>query len=52
MDEKKILTEKLEIQDSIIRFENDIDIQKLQSLYFSKSFSEILSISRRENSHS
>lgn len=52
MEENNILTQKLEIRNSIINFKNDIDVQKLQSLYFSKSFSEILSISRREISHS
>lgn len=52
MEENNILTEKIEIRNSIINFKNDIDVQKLQSLYFSKSFSEILSISRREISHS
>ncbi len=52
MEENNILTQKLEIRNSIIYFKNDIDVQKLQSLYFSKSFSEILSISRREISHS
>jgi hypothetical protein len=52
MDENNMLTKKIEIRNSIINFKNDIDVQKLQSLYFSKSFSEILSISRREISHS
>lgn len=52
MEENNILSEKLEIRNSIINFKNDVDVQKLQSLYFSKSFSEILSISRREISHS
>ena len=52
MLENNILVDKKEIVDSIITFKNDIDIQKLKSLYFSKSFSEIFSISRREISHS
>lgn len=41
-----------EIRDEIIKFKNDPDFQKLESFYYSKSFSEILEISRRENSHS
>jgi hypothetical protein len=52
MDENKILKAKTEIRNHIINFNNDIDFHKLQSLYFSKSFSEILSVSRREISHS
>lgn len=52
MDENKILNEKIKIRNSIIDFKNDVDVQRLQSLYFSKSFAEILSISRREISHS
>jgi hypothetical protein len=40
------------IRDEIIKFKNDPDFQKLESFYYSKSFSEILEISRRENSHS
>lgn len=52
MNEGNILTEKTEIRNSIINYKNDIDVQRLQSLYFSKSFSEILSVSRREISHS
>jgi hypothetical protein len=41
-----------QIRDEIIKFKNDSDFQKLESFYYSKSFSEILEISRRENSHS
>ena len=52
MEENNLLTERIEIRNSIINFKNDVDVQRLQSLYFSKSFSEILSISRREISHS
>ena len=33
MEENNILTQKLEIRNSIINFKNDIDVQKLQSLY-------------------
>ena len=40
------------IRDEIIKFKNDNDFQMLESFYYSKSFSEILEISRRENSHS
>lgn len=40
------------IRDQIIKFKNDSDFQKLESFYFSKSFSEILGVSRREISHS
>jgi hypothetical protein len=41
-----------DIRQEILRFKNDPDVQKLQSLYYSKSFSEILGVSRREVSHS
>jgi hypothetical protein len=41
-----------QIRDEIIKFKNDNDFQMLESFYYSKSFSEILEISRRENSHS
>ncbi len=40
------------IRDEIIKFKNDTDFQKLEKFYYSKSFSEILGISRREISHS
>lgn len=40
------------IRDEIIKFKNDPDSQKLESFYYSKSFSEILRVSRREISHS
>lgn len=52
MEETQIISNKTAIRDNILNFKNDIGVQKLQSLYFSKSFSEILSISRREVSHS
>ncbi|WP_175609227.1 PD-(D/E)XK nuclease family protein, partial [Elizabethkingia anophelis] len=41
-----------QIRDEIIKFKNDPDFQKLESFYYSKSFSEILGVSRREISHS
>jgi hypothetical protein len=41
-----------QIRDEIIKFKNDSDFQKLENLYYSKSFSEILGVSRREISHS
>lgn len=41
-----------DIRDEIIKFKNDTDFQKLESFYYSKSFSEILGVSRREISHS
>ena len=41
-----------EIRDEIIKFKNDSDFQKLENFYYSKSFSEILGVSRREISHS
>ncbi len=41
-----------QIRDEIIKFKNDSDFQKLESFYYSKSFSEILGVSRREISHS
>lgn len=40
------------IRDEIIKFKNDPDSQKLENFYYSKSFSEILGVSRREVSHS
>lgn len=40
------------IRDEIIKFKNDSDFQKLENFYYSKSFSEILGVSRREISHS
>lgn len=40
------------IRDDIIKFKNDPDFQKLENFYYSKSFSEILGVSRREMSHS
>ncbi len=40
------------IRDEIINFKNDSDFQKLEKFYYSKSFSEILGVSRREMSHS
>lgn len=40
------------IRDEIINFKNDPDFQKLENFYYSKSFSEILGVSRREISHS
>lgn len=41
-----------QIRDEIIKFKNDSDFQKLEKFYYSKSFSEILGVSRREISHS
>src|SRR5690606_34628615 len=41
-----------QIRDEIIKFKNDPDFQKLEIFYYSKSFSEILGVSRREISHS
>lgn len=41
-----------QIRDAIIKFKNDPDFQKLENFYYSKSFSEILGVSRREISHS
>ncbi len=40
------------IRESIINYKNDSSSQKLEILYYSKSFSEILGVSRRELSHS
>ena len=47
-----ILQTVKEIRDEILRFKNDADVQKLQNRYRTKSFSEILGVSRREISHS
>jgi hypothetical protein len=41
-----------ELKQDIIRFNNDINVQKLQDYYNKKSFMEILKINRRELSHS
>lgn len=41
-----------QIRDEIIKFKNDPDFQRLENFYYSKSFSEILGVSRREISHS
>ncbi len=41
-----------QIRDDVIKFKNDPDFQKLENFYYSKSFSEILGVSRREISHS
>ncbi len=41
-----------QIRTEIIRFKNDPSSQKLENFYYSKSFSEILGVSRREISHS
>lgn len=49
MDDKFTIDQ---IRDEIIKFKNDPDFQKLENFYYSKSFSEILGVSRREISHS
>lgn len=41
-----------QLRDEIIKFKNDSDFQKLENFYYSKSYSEILGVSRREISHS
>jgi len=41
-----------ELRNEIIQFNNDINVQKLENLYHSKSFSEILGVSRKELVHS
>ena len=41
-----------QIRDDIIRSKNDPDYQRLEEFYKSKSFSEIVGISRREDIHS
>jgi hypothetical protein len=55
--QKKIVTmienfSIVQIRDEIIKFKNDPDFQKLENFYYSKSFAEILGVSRREISHS
>ncbi|QDK99006.1 hypothetical protein FM020_14370 [Acinetobacter tandoii] len=40
------------IRDEIIKFKNDPSFLELENFYYSKSFSEILGVSRREISHS
>ena len=40
------------IRDEIIKFKNDPSYLELENFYYSKSFSEILGVSRREISHS
>ena len=46
------MEENIDYIQKIIQFNNDANVQKLRTKYFSKSFSEILSVSRRELSHS
>ncbi len=41
-----------ELRNEIIQFNNDINAQKLENLYHSKSFLEIMGVSRRELVHS
>ena len=41
-----------QIRNEIIKFKNDVDSQRLDSYYSTKSYSEILGVSRRELSHS
>lgn len=40
------------IQHLMLKFKNDVNVQKLKHYYYDKSFPEILSIGRRETSHS
>ena len=40
-----------EIRERILNFNNDLSVQKLDNLYHSKSFSEILGVSRKETPH-
>ncbi len=51
MDEIEEITIE-EIRNEIIKFNNDINVQKLESLYSSKSFPEIMGVSRKELMHS
>jgi len=41
-----------ELRNEIIQFNNDENVQKLENLYHSKSFSEIIGVSRKELVHS
>jgi hypothetical protein len=41
-----------QIRNEIIKFKNDVDSQRLDSYYSTKSYSEILGVSRKELSHS
>ena len=41
-----------QIRDEINKFKNDPEFQQLENFYYSKSFPEILGVSRREVSHS
>jgi hypothetical protein len=41
-----------ELRNEIIQFNNDMNVQKLENLYHSKSFSEIIGVSRKELVHS
>ncbi len=41
-----------QIRNEIIKFKNDVNSQRLDSYYSTKSYSEILGVSRRELSHS
>jgi len=41
-----------EIRSEIIKFNNDLSVQKLKNLYATKSYSEILGVNRKELAHS
>lgn len=41
-----------ELRNEIIQFNNDVNVQKLANLYNSKSYSEIIGVSRKELAHS
>lgn len=41
-----------ELRNEIIQFNNDVNVQKLENFYHSKSFSEIIGVSRKELVHS
>lgn len=43
---------KQEIIDDIIAFNNDVDVQRLQAIYYSQTLPEIFAVSRRELTHS
>lgn len=52
MSVENVIDDYVELRRSIFQYNNDPTVRKLKNIYCSKSFSEILGVSRREMSHS
>lgn len=52
MSVENIIDDYVKLRRSIFQYNNDPTVRKLKNIYCSKSFSEILGVSRREMSHS